>query len=139
MTRQDLGSSPSRPNDVVTVAWTNLLLDTFRPIPQVGSIVTATALTINTDLYDAFNITALASGVVITASGAPVDHQKLMVRVKDTGIAQILSWGSMFTDSGVAKLLVTTVPGKTHHVGLIYDAQTSVWICLAVDTLGATI
>lgn len=138
MTRKQLGPSPSGLTDTATVGWTQMLLDTFIPHPQVGEITTATSLVIDTDLYDAFNVTALAGTVLISVSGHPHDHQKLMMRIADNGFARTVTWnGAQFRNSGVASLLAVTVPGKIHHVGMIYDGDNHIWYCLAADPVGA--
>ncbi len=108
MTRKQLGVPPSGLTDTATVGWTEMLLDTFTPTPQVGEVTTATSLVIDTDLYGAFNVTALSSTVTIGVSGVPHDHQKLMVRIVDNGIAQTIIWTSAFRNSGVASLLLVT-------------------------------
>ena len=54
-------------------------------------------------------------------TGTPTEGQKLLVRIKGVA-AQTISWGASFSSSGVATLLATTVAGKTHMVGLIYDS-----------------
>lgn len=106
---------------------------------RVGTTVSSAAPAINVDNCDQFNITALAVAITSMSSGlsgTPYDGQKLLIRIKDNGTARAITWGASFKSSGTAPLLATTVAGKTHHVGLIYDAEVSKWVCIAVDAAG---
>ncbi|MDV6975322.1 hypothetical protein [Mycobacterium intracellulare] len=110
-----------------------------RITPRVGSTVSSATPAINTDNYDQFNITALATAITSMSSGltgTPTDGQKLLIRIKDSGTARAITWGSSFLSSGAAPLLATTVAGKTHLVGLVYDSVVSKWVCIAVDAAG---
>ena len=91
--------------------------------------------TVATDTYDLIAYTGLAAAITsITVTGTPVLGQKLMVGLKDNGTARAITWGASFKSSGAATLLATTVAGKQHWVGLMYDG--SAWACLAVDPAG---
>jgi hypothetical protein len=110
-----------------------------RVTPRVLTVSSTATPAINTDNCDfvtilslATNITSMTSGL----SGTPTDGQKLMIKFKDNGSARTIAWGTSFQSSGVGTLPVTTVAGKTHHVGLIWDAGVSKWVCLAVDDSG---
>lgn len=109
-------------------------------VPRVGSITTSATPTINCDLYDQFNITALSTDIVgFTVTGTPVDGQKLLVRIKDNGSApaKAVAWGSStFSFSGTAALLSTTVVSRTHLSGFIYDAAAARWVCVGSDAAG---
>jgi len=95
-----------------------------------GSTITPTAGTTNQ-----YTVTALAAGATIAApSGTPVDGQKLMLRFKDNGTAQTLTWT---TTSGAYRavgvtLPATTVISKVLYVGCIYNSQDSFWDVVAV-------
>jgi hypothetical protein len=90
-----------------------------------------------TGSYDIIAYTGLATAITsMTAnlSGTPVLGQKLMLGFKDAGSAEAITWGASFKSSGTATLLATTVAGKQHWVGLMYDG--TVWVCMAVDATG---
>jgi len=95
-----------------------------------GSTITPTAGTTNQ-----YTVTALAATATIAApSGTPVDGQKLMLRFKDNGTAQALTWT---TTSGAYRavgvtLPATTVISKVLYVGCIYNSQDSFWDVVAV-------
>ena len=108
-------------------------------VPRVGSITTNATPTINCDLHDQFNVTALATDIIgFTVTGTPVDGQKLLVRIKDngTGTTRTITWGAAFTYSGAAALLNTTVASRTHLSGFIYDAAAARWVCVGSDAAG---
>lgn len=108
-------------------------------IPRVNTTASSATPAINTDTTDLFTITALAAAITSMTSsltGTPVEGQKLVIRIKDNGTARAITWGASFASSGIATLLATTVVNKTHHIGLVYDAVLTKWVCWAVDTSG---
>ena len=110
-----------------------------RITPRIGSTASSATPAINTDSYDQFNITALATAITsmtTSLTGTPTDGQKLMVRIKDNGTAQTIAWGASFVASGAAPLPTTTVISKTHLVGFIYDSVATKWVCVAADAVG---
>ena len=82
-----------------------------------------------------YNITALATATTINApAGTPYDGQRLMLRFKDNGTAQALTWtttSGAFRAVGVT-LPTTTVISKVLYVGCIYNAQDTFWDVIAV-------
>lgn len=94
---------------------------------------------INTDVTDQATFTGVAAAITsmtTNLTGTASNGQKLMIRFKDSGSAQTITWGAKFGSSGVATLLATTVASKTHHVGLVYDSTAALWVCVAVDATG---
>jgi hypothetical protein len=129
---------PTSTDTIVGRATTDTLTNK-RITPRIGTTTSSATPTINTDTVDQFNITALATAVTsmtTNLSGTPTDGQKLMIRFKDNGSAQTITWGTSFQSSGVATLLGSTVASKTHHVGFIYDSVAAKWTCIAVDAVG---
>lgn len=117
--------------NVATNKWR--CMDSSEPYPAFATITSSATPSINTDIYDAFSITALA--VTITSmstnlTGTPRNFQQLMIRIKDNGTFRPISWGVKFQDGAVA-LPTVTVPNKTLLVGLVYDAVDSKWTCEA--------
>ncbi len=100
---------------------------------RVGSTASSATPTINTDLYDAYKITALATAITsftTNLSGTPTDFQKLTIRIKDDGNVRAITWGSSFVAMGVA-LPTTTVAGKILNVGFQWDSTLGKWGCVA--------
>jgi hypothetical protein len=107
------------------------------PLPRISSTTSASAVTIAASTTDEYEITALAASCTITISGTPADGQQLLVRIRDNGTAQALSWNSSyFASSGVATLLATTVAGKTHLSKFVYDSAKALFVCVATDSVG---
>jgi len=86
-----------------------------------------------------YEVTALAVSGTVTFNapvGIPVDAQKLIIRIKDAGVAQTLSW---ITSAGGYRIIGTTLPtatvaNKTTYVGCIYNSADSFWDVVAVTT-----
>jgi len=90
--------------------------------------------TINTDNCDIHKITALAVNITSMSSGltgTPTDGQMLMIQITGTG-AMTITWGASFESSTVT-LPSTTVSTNRLDVGLIWNASTSKWRCIAVS------
>lgn len=122
--------------------WGGTVVDAFFDQARemfVGTVASSATPSINTDLYDEFDITALAANITsmtTNLTGTPKNGQKLVIKIKDNGSARTISWGTKFQNSGAAALPTTTVSGKTHYVGFIYDGPVSKWTCVASDTTG---
>jgi TATA-binding protein-associated factor Taf7 len=59
------------------------------------------------------------------------DGKKLIIRIKDSGSAQSLTWNAIFRAIGVT-LPTTTTANKTIYVGCIYNNADSKWDAIAV-------
>ena len=97
---------------------------------RVGTETTNTATSINTDNYDAWTITALASADTISVTGTPTDLQKLILRIKDAGVAKALTFSSsagQFRFSTNAPAPTTTTANKTMYLGFCYNAAANFW------------
>lgn len=137
--RTNLGLGSIATQSVASVAITGGTISGTRITPRINSVASSATPSINTDTTDQFNITALAAAitsVTTNLTGTPTDGQKLIIRIKDDGAARAITWGASFANSGVASLPSTTVAGKTHMVGLVYDTAAAVWVCIASDPVG---
>jgi hypothetical protein len=82
-----------------------------------------------------YNVTALSGTATFLAPSAGVDGQRLLIRIKDNGTAQSLTWTTTaggYRSEGVA-LPTTTVISTPLYVGCVYNAQDSYWDVLAVS------
>ncbi len=114
------------------------------------STAQATALALKRDL--APNEQAVASSatvtptfsndqVVITAqavaltlanpTGTAVNGWGTMLRIRDSGVAQAISWGAIYRGIGLT-LPSTTVAGKMLYVGMIYNSNATKWDVISV-------
>jgi hypothetical protein len=94
-------------------------------------VVSSATPEVNSDIYGALNITALAAAITgVTVTGSPNDLQELIVRITDNGVARAIAWGAQFVAMGVA-LPATTAPGLTMTNTFVYDASTDLWGLIA--------
>ena len=99
---------------------------------RVLSVTDSDSPVINTDLYDAVNITATVDIASMSEyfTGTPSNFDMFMFRIKDDGTARSITWGAQFEPKG-ADLPTTTVPSKVLHALFIWDSFTSKWGCLS--------
>jgi hypothetical protein len=106
-----------------------------RMTPRVGSVASSAEPTINTDNYDAYSITALATPITSMStnlSGAPADFDRFVIRIKDNGTPQGITWGASFSIAG-APLPSTTVASTVLTVELVYNTTAGTWGCVSVS------
>jgi hypothetical protein len=102
--------------------------------PRVFSTASASSVTPDVSLYDAYAFTALAAGLTINApTGTPVNGNKLIFRILDDGTTRTLTWNATYTVIGVT-LPTATTANKTSYVGCIYNAANTRWDVVAVTT-----
>lgn len=96
------------------------------------SAVSPTTLAINCNTTKITSVTALANALTISnPTGTPVDGQKLIIRIRDSGTAQTLTFGSAYSSGTALPLPTTTTAGVTLHLGFIYNAALSLWSLVA--------
>lgn len=77
-------------------------------------------------------ITALATAAELQEpSGSPANGNTLIIRIKDNGTAQALTYNAIYTAIGVT-LPTTTVLSKVLYLGFIYNSTSVKWECVAV-------
>lgn len=115
--------------------WSNM-----PPTSRVLTQTSASSITLNWFLYDMYVFTALAGTLTFNLSGTPTpaNGRKVIVRIKDNGTGQGLSWtttgtGAFRSVTG-SNLLGSTTAGKTTYLGFIYNADDGFWDCVAAST-----
>lgn len=105
-----------------------------RVTKRVGSTTSSSSLTIDSDSYDQYNVTALAAAITMNnPSGTPTDGQQLLMRFKDNGTARAFTWsGTQWRAVGVT-LPATTVISKTLYLGAVWNATDSKWDVIAMS------
>jgi hypothetical protein len=107
-----------------------------RVTPRVATTATGTTITPTSDTCDMYTVTALSSGANFAApSGTPTNGQKLIIRIKDNGVARVMTWTTSSTGYravGVS-LPTITLAGKTVYVGCIYNSTDVFWDVVAVQ------
>lgn len=99
--------------------------------PRVQTVASSATVTPNADADDVVVITAQAVNLTLAnPSGTPVEQQKLLIRIKDSGSARTITFGTQYRAMGVA-LPTTTTASKWQTIGLIWSATDSKWDCVA--------
>ena len=114
--------------------WSNI-----PPTSRVLTQTSASSITLNWFLYDMYVFTALAGTLTFNLSGTPTpaNGRKVIIRIKDNGTAQTLTWTT--TGSGSFRSIGTTLPSattvnKVTYVGCVYNSDESYWDVIAVGT-----
>lgn len=99
--------------------------------PRIGTIVSSASPAPDSANHDQYNVTALAVNATIDGpSGIAVDGQRLIIRIKDNGVARTLAFHAVYRELGVT-LPTTTVVSKTMMLGFIYNAADLKWDLVA--------
>lgn len=108
----------------------------INPRVVVASATTGT-LTVNGDTTDQYIAEGLTGSITFAQpSGTPVNGQKLLIRIKDDGIARGITWttsADAFRAIGIT-LPTTTVLSKVTYVGCVYNSTDSFWDVIATAT-----
>lgn len=109
-------------------------LTNARITKRVGTATNNASLTIDSDSYDQYNLTAMSAATTMNnPSGSPTSGQLLLMRFKDNGTARAFTWsGSQWRAIGVT-LPTTTVANKTLYVGAAWSSDDSKWDVIAVS------
>lgn len=102
--------------------------------PRIQSVTSGSTITPTSGTADQYEVTALAVTATIAApSGSPNDGQRLILRIKDNGTRQTLSWT---TTSGAYRAVGITLPTTTTatilYAGCIYNSADSFWDVVAI-------
>lgn len=119
-----VGVSITNASGSITIA------NTQTPVSTTSSATISVAIT-----AAQYNVNALAVSSTISMAGAGVDGQKIVIRIKDNGTSQSLTWtttSNNFRVEGVTLPSATTVSTPL-YVGCVYNAQDSFWDVIAVS------
>ena len=108
-------------------------LTNARITKRVGTTASTATLTIDSDSYDQYTLTAQAAALSIAnPTGTPTEGQLLLIRIKDNGTARAITWsGSEWRAMGVT-LPTTTVVSKTLYAGAARNATDTKWDVFAL-------
>jgi hypothetical protein len=94
---------------------------------RVGSTTSTASLTVDSDSYDIYRVTALAAAITVNApSGTPTDGQPLLLTFKDNATARAFTWNAIFRIVGTT-LPTTTVISKYTVIGCVYNLADTKW------------
>jgi len=102
-------------------------------VPSVQSVVSAATVTPTSD-DDFVVVTALAAACqFINPTGTWAQGQAFIIRVKDNGVARVLSYDTKYRELGITLPLITTA-SKTTYIGVIYNATDDKFDCISTVT-----
>ena len=102
-------------------------------INRVGTATSSATPSINTDLYDVYQLTAQAADITsftTNLTGTPANRQVLVICIKGTA-ARAITWGASFSSSTIT-LPATTVSTDELYVTLMYSSVSATWVCVGV-------
>jgi hypothetical protein len=104
---------------------------------RVVPIASSATPTINANVTDLFEITALAVAITgFTVTGTPVEGQNLDVKITGTA-TRAITWGASFLASGSqTPLLATTATTKCHLSRYKWDTVKAAFVLWYVDATG---
>lgn len=107
----------------------------FRLIPRSTSTTSTATLAPNIDSDNIYDITAQAVALAISApTGTPNPDDIIVIRLKDNGTSQTITWDSAYTNvSGLDSLTATTL-GKWHTIGIMWQATAAKWQIVSIST-----
>jgi len=83
------------------------------------------------DFQDLFFVNSLGSAITFgVPKGSPKNGQKLIIRIKDAGVAKGITWNAVYAAVG-ATLPTTTIAGKIVYCGFIYNSTSGKWELVA--------
>lgn len=144
-------ASPSSPSASFTYGTTSIeffqaiinpleviTLQNKRITKRVGTLTSSATPAIDTDNYDTYKITALATNITgWTITGTPNDRDEFTLTITDNGTSRSLGgWSSWAVTSGTTSFPISTPAGKKLTLRFIYDADYTVWVLVAIDSLG---
>lgn len=107
----------------------------LRVKPRSYQIDTTATLTPNPDTYSVYRVYSLGSNLTIAnPAGTPNQNDVIMIMIKDAGAAKTITWGTAYTNISGLSTLTTTVAGKWHAIGLVYDSTSSKWQMVSITT-----
>lgn len=108
------------------------LLRTFFGAPAVQAVTSSATVTPTFD-DDLVKITAQAAALTLAnPTGTAKDGWGITIRIKDNGTARAISYGTEYRAADGITLPTTTVIGKTHYLGMMWNGEDSKWDVLAV-------
>jgi hypothetical protein len=100
-------------------------------VPGIQSVASAATVT-PTFADDQVNITAQAVGLTLAnPTGTALDGWGIAIRIKDSGGARTIGYGTQYRALGVT-LPTTTVANKTLYLGMVFNAADTKWDVVAV-------
>lgn len=122
--------------ETTTAAKTSLQSDSnFRTKQRVS--ITASTATLTPDITTASVYELNAQAVALTIAnpaGTPNEKDIMLFFIKDNGTARAITWGTNYVNISGLPTLSTTVVGKWHVVGCVYNSTLAKWQIVSITT-----
>lgn len=106
----------------------------LRTSPTIQTVANGATIT-PTFTNDMVNVTAQnANFTLANLTGTAIEGHGFVVRVKDNGTARTWSYGTKYLAADGITLPTTTVVGKTHELGFIYNSVADKFVCISTVT-----
>ncbi len=117
----------------VNGALTSALITETRIDTRSISTASTATLTPDVSVDDLFIVTDEAVALTVAAPiGTPLEGQKIIIRIKDNGVAtRAITWNSIYRASSDLGLPSATTLGKTMYLGFIYNTAVTKWDLIA--------
>ena len=107
--------------------------------PRVDKMAYTSARTIFIDDYDMVVMTAQNQPITFhEPTGSPVNGQSLIIRLKDDGTQQAITWNAIFV-AGLVAIPQTTTVGEETYIEFRYNSDYSQWDCVEGRTEGTVV
>lgn len=128
-------SDYAKTTDITVTADSTTTFTNKRINPRIvtaANYTTDTGTSLDVSTCDEFDVTAQVGALKLNnPSGSPVNGQKLIVRIKDSGSNRALTYDTQFRASSDLALPSSTTTGKVLYMGFIWDSTDSKWTLLA--------
>jgi hypothetical protein len=128
----DNGTISSAGITQVTGALSNTQL---RLKPRISVTTSTSTLTPNIAANNIYELNAQSTALTIAnPTGTANDGDVLVIRIKDNGSSQAITYGTAYSNVSGLDTLVATVSGKWHYIGCMYNATATVWQVISITT-----
>lgn len=107
----------------------------LRVKPRITVSASTASLTPNIDTNNVYELNAQGVALsIVNPTGTPNDGDVIILRLKDNGTTRTITYGTAYTNISGLSTLTTTIVGKWHVFGWLYNATLSVWQLVSVTT-----
>lgn len=119
----------------LTQVTTSLSGQQIRLKPRISTTTSIATLAPNIDNYNIYELNAQSTNLTIAnPTGTPNDGDVLLLRIKDNGTSQSITYGTQYVNVSGLSTLTATTAGKWHYIGIQYNAGATAWHVISITT-----